>query len=58
MQVMHSRTLSSKSQLEDDVKELAEKRETVAQMESQITEIIQWLASSGEDQRIFVFVCC
>jgi len=45
MHEMHSRALSSKNQWEDDVKELAEKRETVAQMESQITEIIQWLVS-------------
>jgi uncharacterized protein YdcH (DUF465 family) len=42
MQDTYSRILSNKNQLEEEVKELNEKRETVAQMETQIAEIIQW----------------
>jgi hypothetical protein len=42
LQELYGRTVSSKNQLEEEVKELNEKRETVAQMETQIAEIIQW----------------
>lgn len=42
LQDNYTRTASAKNQLEEDVKELNEKREMVAQMEAQIAEIVQW----------------
>ena len=42
--------MNKKDKLEDEVRELNEKRETVAQMEAQINEIIQWY--------VFSYVLC
>lgn len=39
---MFEKVSSSNRQLEDELRELADKKESVAHWEAQITEIIQW----------------
>lgn len=39
---MFEKVSSSNRQLEDEMRELADKKESVAHWEAQITEIIQW----------------
>lgn len=39
---MFEKVSSSNKQLEDEMRELADKKESVAHWEAQITEIIQW----------------
>ena len=56
-QVSHIKSLlTERSQMEDEIRDIYDKRESVAQWEAQISEIIKWYVVCFENMLIFLLL--